>query len=256
MKQIYNLFFFLFFSFSLAAQSALINEVNYIANDPDGHGIEVVAAAGEDLAGWSLVVYTAAGVLDMAIDLSDALIPDQENGYGTVWYDVVQNDGGGGAALIDPTGTVTQFISYGLAANMPGATYLGDSPTGIFTQVGNSVGLGNFNWIAAAISSPGSINTDQIFMALFAQAVADNPKGNSMTYPNPFDEQINVNLDAPTVQEASLTLYDLRGIVVQRTVVPVGSTSVRIHLNQRLPAGYYLLQFEDGANRWTQRLAH
>ncbi|PHI19293.1 hypothetical protein CEQ90_13860 [Lewinellaceae bacterium SD302] len=248
-------------------QAAMINEINHVANDPNGHGIEVVAAAGEDLTGWTLLIYTADGLLDQLIDLSNAVVPNQSNGHGTIWYDVVQNDGGNGAALVDPTGGVTQFLSYGtntIVAATNGAAAGNTavpmiSLTGILAQTGSSYNLGGFSWVTTATSSPGSINTDQIFMLLMEsdETVVDiKAPGKASVYPNPFVDTINVRFEPATGSLGALSLFDANGRRCQVQTIPVGAISATVKLKKDLPAGTYILRLDTERESWSKVITH
>ena len=113
-KLITTLFTIISFAFFVNAQSAstFINEVNYLASNPS-QGIEIAGQAGQDLAGWSIVFYAVNGTVDYVEYLNSGLIPNQQNGYGSIWYDVDQGSNAGGIALVKPNGEVVQFLSYG-----------------------------------------------------------------------------------------------------------------------------------------------
>lgn len=104
----------MFVGSSLKGQSVFINEINYLISNPD-QGIEVAGPAGQDLAGWQIVIYGITGLVTTSRALN-GVIPNQQNGYGAIWYDVEQGFVGNGAALINPSNEVVQFISYGLNA--------------------------------------------------------------------------------------------------------------------------------------------
>jgi uncharacterized protein len=100
-----------------------INEFHYDnAGDDTGEFVELAGAAGTDLAGWQLVryngtmpsaatVYTSPGAITHG-----GVIPDQQDGFGTLSFglpkDGLQNGPNDGFALVDPSGTVVQLLSY------------------------------------------------------------------------------------------------------------------------------------------------
>ena len=67
--------------------TVFVNELHYDNSLTDaGEAIEIAGPAGTDLTGWSLVLYNGnGGVVYNTKDLS-GLIPDQENGFGTVVF--------------------------------------------------------------------------------------------------------------------------------------------------------------------------
>ncbi|MCB0376156.1 MAG: hypothetical protein KDD04_09585, partial [Sinomicrobium sp.] len=113
-KQILLLSSFLFFLTSLFSQSTFINEINYIASNPTGAGMEIAGESGENLDGWTLVFYQLDGTVSSVEELENKVIPSQQNGYGTVWYEMDQMTGNEGVALTNPAGMVEQFLAYGL----------------------------------------------------------------------------------------------------------------------------------------------
>jgi hypothetical protein len=254
----------LLLTLTISAQSALINEINYAATDPTGRGVEIVAEAGADLTGWSVAIYSVAGMVQEVIDISDALIPNQQNGYGTVWYEVVQNDNGGGAALIDPTGSVAQFVSYGIAhatkakdgpADGARADYVGSAPAGSSVGlVGKSFDLLGFQWALNVITSPGSINTDQIFMILMAKPMSQVTVP-ATSVPNPFLDRFVTYFDTPLTQRGTLSVLDMRGVLLQQIQLVPGQDQAEVRLGQ-VPAGMYVLRFQSGDEQWTHLLRH
>ncbi len=92
-----------------------INEIHYDNTGADtGEGVEVAGPAGTDLTGWSVVLYNGSGgaVYD-TVNLS-GVIPDQQNGYGTLSFPRagIQNGSPDGLALVDASSSVIQFLSY------------------------------------------------------------------------------------------------------------------------------------------------
>jgi uncharacterized protein len=155
------------------------------AGDDTGEFVELAGAAGTDLAGWQLVryngtmpsaatVYTSPGAITLG-----GVIPDQQDGFGTLSFglpkDGLQNGPNDGFALVDPSGTVVQLLSYeGIFTAAPGTPAAGQTSTDVgvaesnATPVGFSphlVGTGDeyddFTWEAAPDDSPGAVNTGQ-----------------------------------------------------------------------------------------------
>ena len=164
---------------ALSVSIPFINEIHYDNTGADsGEGVEVAGPAGTDLTGWSLVLYNGSnGTLYDTISLS-GVIPDQQNGYGTLAFPRagIQNGSPDGVALVDLSNSVIQFLSYeGTFAAVGGpadgmtSTDIGVSENGS-GAVGNSLqltGTGtnyeDFTWAAEAPNTFGAVNTGQTF---------------------------------------------------------------------------------------------
>jgi hypothetical protein len=164
-----------------------INEIHYDnAGTDTAEGVEVAGTAGSDLTGWSLVFYNGAtGGLKQYMSKSlSGTIPNQSNGFGTVWTAAANIQNGGadttpeadGVALVDKAGKVVQFLSYegkftptdGPASGVASVD-IGKSETST-TVAGESLGLtGNgkkysdFSWAGPNKATPGQPNTGQTF---------------------------------------------------------------------------------------------
>jgi predicted extracellular nuclease len=169
------------FSMQSALAQVFINEIHYDNTSTDaGEAIEVAGVAGTDLAGWSIALYNgSSSQLNVygTIDLT-GVIPDQDNGYGTLSFARagIQNGAPDGMALLNGGGTVVQFLSYEgsfVAASGPAAgmtsTDIGISESSS-TPVGHSLQLtgtgnayGDFAWAAAQPNTFGAVNTGQSF---------------------------------------------------------------------------------------------
>jgi hypothetical protein len=161
-----------------SAATVFINELHYDNSGADaGEGVEIAGPAGTDLAGWSLTLYDgSSGALYDSLALG-GFIPDQQNGYGTLFFAHagIQNGAPDGLALVHTTGVI-QLLSYegaftaadGPAAGMT-STDIGVAETGT-TSPGFSLQLtgtgslyADFVWSGPAAGSPGAINTGQVF---------------------------------------------------------------------------------------------
>jgi hypothetical protein len=173
-----------------AATSVFINEIHYDNTGTDaGEAIEVAGPAGTNLAGWSIVLYNGAGGASYDTDALSGVIPDQQNGFGTVSlsYPVngIQNGSPDGIALVNGT-AVIQFLSYEgqfTATNGPGSgmtsTDIGVSENGS-ESLGQSLrltGTGqsyeDFTWNAPATASFGAVNQGQNFGAGVSLSIND-----------------------------------------------------------------------------------
>jgi len=164
--------------------SVFINEIHYDNDGTDSdEAIEIAGPAGTDLAGWKLLLYNGnGGVVYTTTELS-GLIPDQQDGYSTLFFSYpangIQNGAPDGMALVDPTETVIQFLSYegtftatdGPAAGMTsvdiGVSEASTSPPGHSLQLtGTGSTYLEFTWASSAPNTFGAVNTGQAFEIL------------------------------------------------------------------------------------------
>ena len=191
MKKLY--FLIVLFSLSLvgfAQTTVFINEIHYDNSGADvNEGFEVAGPAGTDLTNWSIVLYNGS-TSSTGDDTYDTVtlsgtIPDQDNGYGTLWFtptSSIQNGAPDGIALVDDTSTVIQFLSYegsftaeGGPADTMASTDIGVAETSstLSTESLQLIGTGttyeDFTWSGPAASSNGAVNSAQSF------STASNP---------------------------------------------------------------------------------
>lgn len=158
---------------------AWINELHY---DNDGgdvdEGVEIAGTAGMDLSGWSVFFYNGSNGTVYDVEALTGTIPDQMNGYGTLWFPVsgIQNGAPDGLALVDDQGVVKYFLSYEGTLTAADGPAIGMTSVDIgvsessSTPVGDSLqlaGTGNqysdFTWQAPAPNTMGAVNTGQTF---------------------------------------------------------------------------------------------
>ncbi|MGA1781535.1 MAG: endonuclease, partial [Planctomycetota bacterium] len=92
-----------------------INEIHYDnAGADSGEGFEIAGPAGTDLSGYFVLGYNGSGGAVYALVTLAGTIPDQQGGAGTLWFPLtgMQNGAPDGLALVDPLGTVLEFLSY------------------------------------------------------------------------------------------------------------------------------------------------
>src|SRR5499426_4271205 len=88
-----------------ASQGVRFSEIHYDNTGTDtGEAIEVAGPAGTDLTGWSIVLYNGSGGASYRTDtLNGVVIPNQQNGFGTVFLSYpsngIQNGSPDGIAL-------------------------------------------------------------------------------------------------------------------------------------------------------------
>lgn len=163
-----------------AASLPFVNEIHYDNAGGDvGEGVEIAAAAGTDLSGWSLVLYNGSNGAVYGDAALSGLVPDQQAGFGTVFFvlEGLQN-GPDGFALVGADGSVAQFLSYegsfvatdgpaaGLASSDIGVAEAPDTPAGLSLQLaGTGAVPQDFVWNGPLAASPGAINAGQTFVA-------------------------------------------------------------------------------------------
>ena len=180
MKKITLSLLLIFSAMLLQAQTVFVNELHYDNSGADvDEGIEIAGPAGTDLAGWTLELYNGSnGTVYGTVSLS-GLIPDEGAGFGTLWFlsAGLQNGAPDGFALVDPSNSVIQFLSYegsflatsGAASGMTstdiGVSEPGSTPIDQSLQlVGTGSVYSDFTWTGPTTSSRGSINTGQTFV--------------------------------------------------------------------------------------------
>jgi uncharacterized protein len=164
---------------SFAGTNVFINEIHYDNSGTDtGESIEIAGPANTDLTGWTLVLYNGNGGLAYnTINLSGS-IPQQQNGYGTLFYPTngLQNGAPDGIALVDGGSNVVQFLSYEGSFTAVDGPAMGLTSTDIGveesyeTLIGNSLqlaGVGemyeDFTWTPEVPETLGAVNTNQTF---------------------------------------------------------------------------------------------
>ena len=166
---------------SAAGLAVFINEIHYDNTGTDaGEAVEIAGPAGTDLAGWSIVLYNGSNGTVYDTDVLNGVIPNQQGGYGTIVQaypsNGIQNGSPDGIALIDPSSTVVQFLSYegsftaiGGPADGMLSTDIGVSENGS-GAIGNSLQLtgsgttyADFTWAGEQTNTFGTVNSGQTF---------------------------------------------------------------------------------------------
>jgi hypothetical protein len=75
-------------------------------------------------------------------------------------------------------------------------------------------------------------------------------------YPNPFEQEVNLKITALETGKAQLKLTDLTGRVIleQEVSLQKGNNTLTIGVEERLPAGIYLLQSQFDGKQLVTRL--
>lgn len=202
------------------------NEIHYDnASTDTGEAIEVAAPAGTDLTGWSVVFYNGSGGSTYGSRTLSGTVADQQGGFGTValTHTGIQNGNPDGMALVDPAGTVVQFLSYGgtftavggpangLTSTDMGLTEPSTTPVGQSLQLtGTGASYGDFTWTAPSANTFGAPNTGQTF--------GEGGGGDPDPEPEPCD--IDVTHEIGEVQgTGDATPYEGQTVTVEGVVV-------------------------------------
>lgn len=146
-----------------------ISEIHYDNDGADtGEAIEVVADAGTDLTGWTLVLYNGSGGATYSTIALAGIVSDQLDGLGVQVFDAVglQNGAPDGIALVNPSGVVVEFISYEGSFTAVGGPADGQTSTDIgvleisTTPIGFSLqlDLGTMMWKGPLPSTFGQVD--------------------------------------------------------------------------------------------------
>jgi hypothetical protein len=257
--------FFLFSNLQGQGLSTFINEVNYAANNPTETGFEIVGDAGLDLSGWSFGVYDASGTLSY-IEFMAGVLPNSNNSKGYGWFEVDQSTGNGGIALMRPNGTVSQFLVYGTnpslqAINGPAQgfipEYIGNqsSPDASLQLVGTGVYYLDFIWALPGDNNPESINTNQIFTAVFrnSSVVEEEKTLKINAYPNPVLNILTVKLPVIADNNTSIIVTTALGQIIDYQKVAEGTVSASIDFSQ-INSGQYFITVENNNGYQTEHV--
>ena len=156
-----------------------INEIHYDNSSTDvGEFVEIAGTAGVDMSGWQIIGYNGnGGTVYKTVNLSGS-IPNQQNSFGTLAFDItsIQNGAPDGLALVDATGLVVEFLSYegvltavdGPASGMTsvniGVSETSSTPVGFSLQrEGSGILASDFVFTSAKAETHGLVNTGQSF---------------------------------------------------------------------------------------------
>jgi uncharacterized protein len=164
------------------AANIFFNEIHYDNAGGDvAEGFELAGVAGTDLTGWRVVFYNGSGGASYDQITLSGIIPDSQNGYGTLSFlrAGLQNGSPDGIALVDAAGVVVQFLSYegvmtatngpaaGLTSTDIGVVENGNDAVGFTLQLkGSGTEAGDFTWAAPSTGSFGTVNAGQAFGAV------------------------------------------------------------------------------------------
>lgn len=153
-----------------------VNELHYDNTGGDvNEGFEIAGLAGLDLTGFTVRLWNGTNGSSYDVENLTGILPDQMNGYGTLWFPVstsIQNGNPDGIALYDASDNLIQFLSYGGSfTNSDGDTSIdigvvegGTTPVGSSLQLnGTGTQYSNFTWQSPSAHTRGLINTGQNF---------------------------------------------------------------------------------------------
>ncbi|MBJ6978507.1 endonuclease [Luteimonas sp. MC1895] len=220
-----------------AHAEVFINEIHYDNAGTDvGEAIEVVGSAGENLAGYQLVLYNGSNGQSYSTSTLPAGVAATCGGnvrFATVNYPVdgLQNGSPDGVALVDPQGNVVQFLSYegtmtatngpaaGMASEDIGVSEPNNTPVGTSLQLG---GTGNvqadFTWAGSATATFGTCNNSQTFgeAGNAAPTVVDTfPAQGSSDFPYAAD--MTVTFSEPVIVQPGAFRLSCEGVPRRRT---------------------------------------
>lgn len=175
---------------AIAPRQPWINEFHYDNNSTDvNEFVEIAGSSGFNLAGYKLLFYNGTDGLVYKTTTLTGIIPDETGGYGTLSFLIsgIQNGPAEGIALITPSDSTVQFISYegaitavdeaaiGLTSTDVGASEPGTAP-----ETASISYLGETGWVYTTASSPGALNPSQLLpgKALLYEITANDEAGN------------------------------------------------------------------------------
>ncbi|UNK42595.1 endonuclease [Luteimonas sp. S4-F44] len=211
-----------------------VNELHYDNAGADvGEAVEIVATAGENLAGYRLWLYNGSNTPTAATTYNNVAVPaGQPRSCGaavsiaTVSFprDGLQNGPNDGIALVDAAGKVVQFISYEgtiVAGNGPAAGWSSrnlpvsesaSAPVGTSLQLtGSGATAEDFDWAPSAPQTFGACNTGQTFASSDAgpgtppAVVATNPAAGAGDFPPAGDLSVDFS-EAVTLSPGAFAL--------------------------------------------------
>jgi predicted extracellular nuclease/endonuclease I len=178
---------------TFVAPEPFINELHYDNSGSDtGEAVEIAGLAGTDLTGLSIVLYNGNGGSSYNTQVLTGVIPDQQNGFGTVSFafSSIQNGDPDGVALIGADGSVIQFLSYEGAFSATNGPANGVMSQDIGVSEASSAAIGtslqltgagfvadDFVWVGSSADSFGRVNTGQSFGAGDVDNGGDNGGG-------------------------------------------------------------------------------
>ena len=247
-------------AFTVSPADVFINEIHYDNAGTDANeAIEIAGPAGTDLSGWSLVLYNGANGQVYDTDALSGVIPDQQNGFGTLLFTYpvngIQNGSPDGVALVNGT-TLVQFLSYegsftavggpanGVASTDIGVTETGLEPLGQSLQLQGSGSIyQDFTWAGPFPSSPGAVNAGQTFQpSANAPIVTTCPTELITTAGTPAMAEISATDSDSTVNTGAITNGGVVGITLDGFIPAPGDggmAEATLQVSDAVEAGIY-----------------
>jgi hypothetical protein len=189
----------------LSAQTVFVNEFHYDDTGTDTlEGVEIAGPVGTDLDCYQILLYNGADSMVYSTFNLSGTLPDQCNGYGTLWFPMALQNGPDGLALVYNPAlagcssggalTVIRFWHYegspilaldgaaaGLTSTNTGVTEPTSTPNGNSLQLtGNGTVGSNFTWASPAPNTIGQLNNGQTFGGPCAAVVATQASFSNM----------------------------------------------------------------------------
>ena len=158
-----------------------INEIHYDNTGADvGEFVEVAGPTGTSLDGYSLVLYNGNGGASYNTTPLSGTLLDFGDGFGVsaTFISGIQNGAPDGIALVDPGGSVVEFLSYegsftatsgpatGLTSTDIGVFESGTLPVGLSLQLtGTGTVASDFSWNTPGPETADALNNNQSFGA-------------------------------------------------------------------------------------------
>jgi hypothetical protein len=241
--------------------TVFINEIHYDNEGADvNEGLEIAGPVGTDLSGWSIEKYNGNDGASYGNEPLTGIIPDQNNGYGTLSFLIsgLQNGAPDGLALIDDAGNVIQFLSYegtitavggpadGLTSEDIGVEESGSTPVGESLQLtGTGTDYENFAWANPSLASFGQVNANQSFDGSLSSNRFSDLSFN--LYPNPVSNGI-LHIETSASDALDIEFFNMLG---QRVLTSKNSKSINV---SNLNAGVYLVKLNQGSSYVTKKI--
>lgn len=233
-------------------QTIFINEIHYDNADGDeGEGVEIAGPSGTDLSGYKVRFYNQLGNLYGSILHLTGIIPDQQNGLGTLWflYENIQNGPNDALVLIDNIGNVVQFLSYngsttavegeatGMTSTDIGVSESDSTPINFSLQlIGEGNDYGDFIWTGPISHTNGLPNTGQTLPVIKNQI-----EGFSL-FPNPVSEG-KLFISSRNRIHLKIEIHSMVGKCVYKKEVQFNET---IDVSN-LTSGIYMVKVKEGS---------
>jgi len=247
-------------AFTMSPADVFINEIHYDNDSIDANeAIEVAGPAGTDLSGWTLVLYNGANGQSYNVRALSGVIPDLQNGFGTLLFTYpvngIQNGSPDGVALVNGD-TLVQFLSYegsftavggpadGVASTDIGVTEIGSEPLGQSLQLHGSGSIyQDFTWAGPSPISPGAVNAGQTFqLSANAPIVTTCPTELITTAGTPAMAEISATDSDSTVNSGAITNGGAVGITLDGFIPAPddrGVAAATLQVSDAVQAGIY-----------------